>query len=220
MSPLTDEWFRFMPDPVREPFRNIAFELMWLHAKWNNYTALFEADGDQLGLLDATAPACFRIIHACMKTDILLSLARLTDPPSSSGRPNLSLRRLMVILTEAGFSAAADRCSSDLEELLEVCKPVRTRRNRLLAHADLATLQGVEAGPIPLIPPSLVNEALRHARTILNTIEAEFKDSETAYQAPILRGEAKALLMFLRKGLEAMEHDRHDRFASLKGLPK
>jgi hypothetical protein len=197
-----------MPDPLREPFRGIAYELMWLHAKWNNYTALFAAEADHSALLNATAPACFRIIHACMKNDILLSLARLTDPPSSLGRKNLSFPRLMAILRDAGYSDAANRCNPDLEALLDACKPVRTRRNKLLAHADLATLVGEDSQPLPLIPPSLFTEALVHARKILNTIEATFRESETAYQVPILRGEAQALLMYLRKGLEASEEER------------
>jgi len=96
MSPLTDEWFAFKPEPIREPIRSIALEVMLLHAEWDKNCQLFEGSPQQLAILDATAPACFRIIHHCIKTDIILSLARLTDPPASAGKPNLSLRRLMT----------------------------------------------------------------------------------------------------------------------------
>jgi hypothetical protein len=215
MSPLTDEWFAFMPDPIREPFRTIAFEVMWLHARWNNYCQLFEGDPQQLSILDSTAPACFRIIHHCMKTDIYLSLARLTDPPSSSGRANLSLKTLMIILTEAGHPNTAIQCQEHMAALATACKPIRTRRNRRLAHSDLKTLLNLDDQPFPLIPPSIVNQALLHIREILNIIEGSFRDSETAYQAVALRGEAKALLVFLRKGLDASEQERSDLLGSL-----
>ena len=215
MSPLTDEWFDFLPDPIREPFRSIAFEVMWLHAEWDNYCQLFEDKAQQRAILDGTAPACFRIIHHCIKTDIYLSLARLTDPPASAGRANLSLRRLMILLTEAGYSTIADRCRQDLDALLIVCRPIRARRNRRLAHADMATLLSPHNQPLPVIPPPIVNQALSHIRVILNTVEGCFKDSETAYQAVTLRGEAKALLLFLRKGLEASERDRNEALARL-----
>lgn len=113
----------------------------------------------------------------------------------------------------------ANRSSQDLDALLTVCWPLRAMRDRRLAHEDMATQLSPHDQPLPVIPLPIVNQALSHIRAILNTVEGSFRDSETAYQAVTLRGEAKALLLFLRKGVEASERDRNEALArpSAKG---
>ena len=121
----------------------------------------------------------------------------------------------MIILGEAGCADTAEACKEALETLNEVCGPIRTRRNRRLAHTDMATSLNLETQPLPLIPPDLVNKALSLVRSILNTIEGAFRESGTAYQAVMLRGDGKALLHFLRRGHDASEADRNQRMAEL-----
>jgi AbiU2 len=68
-------------------------EVAWIHSKWAEYVTLFGASPARIELMNQSAPSFFRTVQDSLWEGVLLHIARLTDPPKSKGKSNLSLRR-------------------------------------------------------------------------------------------------------------------------------
>src|SRR3989304_10132230 len=69
-------------------------EVAWLHAKWHEYKELYGEKPTRVELLNRAAGFFFRIVQDTLWEDTLLHVARLTDPPGSGRRQNLTVFRL------------------------------------------------------------------------------------------------------------------------------
>jgi hypothetical protein len=153
--------------------------------------------------------------------DVLIHISRLTDPPKSAGKSNLTLRQLPAFVTGL--------LRQDVDKLLAECEAncafARDWRMRRIAHNDLDLALG-DPRAVPLAPASrrAVNEALKSIAALLNAVEMHYKKSTVVYELHPL-GNAESLLYVLRDGLTA-EEKRHERLRSgqydpedLKRLP-
>ena len=57
--------------------------------KWEEYLELFGKTSSRIHLLNQSAPVFFKIVQDSLWENIILHLARLTDPPKSAGKNNL-----------------------------------------------------------------------------------------------------------------------------------
>ncbi|OYY51379.1 MAG: hypothetical protein B7Y54_10510 [Polaromonas sp. 35-63-240] len=73
-------------------------ELARLYRTWAEYVALFGTKESRVALLNEAAPAFTRIVQDFLWEGVILHIARLTDPPKSMGKPNLSVRALEEIV--------------------------------------------------------------------------------------------------------------------------
>jgi hypothetical protein len=109
-------------------------ECVLLHWKWEEYVTLFGTSPGRINLLNDSAGAFFRIVQDSLWEDILLHISRLTDPPRSSGKDNLTLQRLARLVE--------DQLQPPLRTLLTTCSAAcafaRDWRMRRIAHRDLA----------------------------------------------------------------------------------
>jgi hypothetical protein len=55
-------------------------EVAWLYIKWQEYIELFGKKPSRVDLLNNAAPLFFRIVQDALWYDILMHIARLTDP--------------------------------------------------------------------------------------------------------------------------------------------
>ena len=55
-------------------------EVTWLHAKWLEYRKLFAKSKESVDFLNETARFFFRVVQDVLWDDVLLHIARLTDP--------------------------------------------------------------------------------------------------------------------------------------------
>jgi AbiU2 len=72
-------------------------EVPWLHAKWNQYRQLYAHSRERVEFLNKVGGHFFGIVQHTLRDDILLHLARLTDPPKSN---RLTLQRLPKLAPE------------------------------------------------------------------------------------------------------------------------
>lgn len=192
-------------------------DVAWLHAKWNQYRQLYARSPERIALLNKAAGHFFAVIQNSLFEDVLLHLARLTDPPKSVGKENLTLQRIPELVMNSGLSA---ELKALVEAALKACESARDWRNRRLAHRDLALALATESDPLPGISRAEVEAALMALRVVLNRLAAHYWDSETAYQHVIGSiGEADSLVYYLRKGIRAEER-RMERFRQGKPLPE
>ncbi len=182
-------------------------QVAWLHRKWSEYVVLFGTKESRVTLLNNAAPSFSRILQDSLWEDVLLNIARLTDPPRSAGKFNLSVQALVELVGHAETKALV---KAGVAEALAASEFCRDWRNRHIAHRDLrlALQQGAEA----LKPACLlkVSDALRALEAVLNAVSNHYIESTTFFDFDPGYGGAISLLHVLDSGLEAqrMRHER------------
>lgn len=184
-------------------------EAAWIHEKWSQYVELFGTYPERVELLNRAAPSFFRTVQDSLVEDILLHLARLTDPPKSAGRSNLSLQRLSCALASAPIAEQVEDLSSTAHR---ACEFARDWRNRRIAHQDLAL--AVDPDPEPLAPASraAIKAAIAAVVELLNAVSLHYCDSTTMFEHRTGDTDAAGLLYIIRDGLRVKE----ERFAKVK----
>jgi hypothetical protein len=92
---------------------------------------------------------------------------------------------------------------ADLGEILERAEPFRVRRNRAIAHSDLATKLKIDGEVAPGICREMISAILDKMRELMNRCETSFFNSTTAYEMviPALGSDGDFLCEQLRRGV-------------------
>lgn len=180
-------------------FHLLVNECSWLHWKWGEYITLFGSKPERIDLLNEAAGAFFRIVQDSLWEDVLLHISRLTDPPKSAGKDNLTLQRLPHLVAPE-VRAEVDRL---LNECLDKSAFARDWRKRHIAHRDLCL--ALDEGSVPLAHASrlAVGDALESIARLLNSVECHYRKSEVAYELTSPLENAESLLYVLRDGIDA-----------------
>jgi hypothetical protein len=192
-------------------------QLTWLHQKWGDYVALFGTNPERIALLNQTGPTFFRTVQDCLWEDTLIHLARITDPPRSAGRDNLTIKQLPPLLSDQAKRA-------ELEALIASAVAsttfARDWRNRRIAHRDLLLSLQHPTEPLAQASRAHVTEALDAFGKVLNYISLQYLGSTTMFEfaAEPAAGGATSMLFYLRAGREA-ELERRERVKSGKFRP-
>src|SRR5690606_4985825 len=72
-------------------YHALESEYFWVRLKWQEFVALF-ASADRVEILNAAAPAYFLMLQDVLSDDILMHVARLTDPPTTGKKRNLTIQ--------------------------------------------------------------------------------------------------------------------------------
>lgn len=177
-------------------------EVLWLHAKWKEYKELYGEKPTRVDLLNRTAGLFFRIVQDALWEDALLHLARLTDPPCSAGKKNLTLLRLPLLVDDDDLRGQLDTLLTQAQVKTAFA---RDWRNRHIAHRDLANALGKGAKPLTGASRNHVNEALRALAVALNRVNTFYLKSELVFDVITPMTGSVTLLRVLRDGLAAKE---------------
>lgn len=182
-------------------------ELAWLYSKWGEYVELFGTEPSRIGLINSAAGRFFRMVQDSFWEDFLLHIARLTDPPRTAEKENLTIRKLPDLITDEDLK---DRLSSLIDAAVEKADFCRDWRNRHIAHKDLQL--AMRTGAEPLMPASRakVKEVMGSISDILNALSTHYMDSTTMFESIGDSGGALSLLYVLGDGLRA-EKERQER---------
>lgn len=140
----------------------IHTEVCELHFKWKFFSQLF-TEKQRFEILKATAPSLFAYVQDLMLHDIILCIARLTDPYKPKGRANLSFDS---ILAEIGDPSLHMEVSEIISKINAKTGAIRNWRNKKLAHNDLA--KAIEGTPLPPIYIIDLSEVLKLTSQVLN----------------------------------------------------
>lgn len=192
-----------MSPSLRNKFDAIHREVVVLHFKWTYFLQLF---GHQAGvkILNASAPALFKVIEDAMFYDIALSVMRLIDPPKTLGRQNLSFSALVLEIDDAQLRKQV----VDIEtQIAAKTRDVKSWRHRKLAHNDL-TGHLAKARTLPSIQYSDLFRAIELVRRAMQLLHAHYDNTDFRYEHCITQADGKMLLFHLKYGLECWEEDR------------
>jgi hypothetical protein len=176
-------------------------EVTWLYAKWNQYRMLFAKSPGRIELLNYVAGFFFRVIHDVLWEDVVLHIARLTDPPQSVGKDNLTLLRLAEAVKEPALSLELKNLAGQARATADFARDCRNRR---LAHRDLALAVDDQAMPLSGISREKIERALADVGAVLNKIESHSWHSEIAFAQFIPPpGDAESLAHYLQGAVDA-----------------
>lgn len=170
-------------------------EVVWLHAIWQEYRVLYGTSEEQLQVVNRAAGFFFKIVQDELWDSVLLRIAKLTDPPESMGKTNLTVRALPPLLKDVALS-------NELSALAEICVQkaafAREHRNKRIAHRDLlhATDPAVSLGGVSR---RNVEEMLESLRNVMNRMDAHYREMTVMYQDFVSTGGAQRLLYVLRR---------------------
>lgn len=191
-------------------------EVTWLHAKWLEYRKLYAESQKRIDLLNGTAAFFFRVVHDVLWEDVLLHIARLTDPPKQGKFENLTLLRLPEAVPN---QCLADELGALVENALDRSQFARQWRNKRLAHSDLSLALDAVASPLPGVSRQNVEEALGSFRRILDRLHLSYLDEEVAYEHFLTNKDAEALVHHLAVAARSEERQRQ-RLTQGKPLPE
>ncbi|HKT32773.1 MAG TPA: hypothetical protein VJS89_09850 [Gammaproteobacteria bacterium] len=194
-----------MGDDLGRLYSALWQEIVWLHRKWTEYVVLFGTKESRIELLNNAAPQFARMVQDSLWEDVLLHMARLTDPPKSAGKSNLSIQALLPLIDHTETKTTVQ---SQIARALAASEFCRDWRNRHLAHRDLHLALKLGAEPLKSGSRLNVTEALKSFATILNTISARYLESTTFFDSDADFGGALSLLAVLDLGLAAKEAKR------------
>src|SRR4249920_2361782 len=172
-------YVELMGDELGTLFHALRNELAWLYAKWSEYVELFGAKPSRIDLVNKAAGFFFRVVQDSLWEDSLLHVARLTDPPSSAGKDNLTIRRLPDLIRDA---SAKEHVRTLIDAAVGKADFCRDWRNRHIAHKDLKL--ALQKGAEPLKPASRakVKEALDSLSDVLNAVSLHYDRSTTSFE--------------------------------------
>lgn len=195
------------PEETGELFYELWINVAHLHLNWKNYRSLFGVSPDRIDLLKWVASTFFGLLDGILLHDLVLAIARLTDPPWTAGKDNASFGLLLEMLTPHIDPRLTDELRSELDDLQAHCEPIRQTRNRLLAHDDLATALRHHPNPLPGISRAYIEEILERVRNLLGNIEEHFLGLPTSHERILLgkHDDAESLVIALQS---AREHEK------------
>jgi hypothetical protein len=179
------EHIREMGEPLGTVFNALYSELLWLNVKWVEYVELFGVNPERIELLNGTAPAFFGIVQDVLLKDIMLQVARLTDPVKSPGKEekeNLTVQELPN-LVRPEIKGSIQRLVEEAKARTEFC---RQWRNRHIAHSDRAlALKHKHATPLPAASREKLREALHAIANILNAVSGPYGFAPSLFEHTI-----------------------------------
>jgi hypothetical protein len=198
-----------MPATIQPLWDSLNQEVIGLHAYWLTYRQLFCESEERLDLLNDCAGQFFYIVQDSLLSDLQLSLSKLSDPAETMGKKSATLQRLLDEITALNIPQLTVELTRQLEVYTDRCRGIKKRRNKELAHADLATLlqkYGYAKGT-QIQGPSRqeIEDALAALRQFMISIDVHFTGIETAYEHFISRDDGDSLVLILKQGLRYQE---------------
>jgi len=182
-------------------------ELAWLYWKWGEYVELFGTKPSRIDLINRAAGYFFRIVQDSLWDDSLLHISRLTDPPKSVGKKNLTICRLPLLIDDHTLKEKVSKLVDVAVKKSDFC---RDWRHRCIAHKDLDLALGAGAEPLKPASRAKIKESLNSIADVLNELSLHYMKSETMFEGIDTSGGVVSLLYVLDNGLHA-EDERKER---------
>ena len=189
-----------MGDDLGTIYFHLWNDIIGLNNRWDIYSLLFRKSDKRIALLNETADLFFKTLWHSLFEDVVLQLARLTDPPRTgkhkNGQENLTVKLLPDLVLEE-FKAEVELLVRDV---IDKASFARAWRNKALAHSDLKHKIDPDANPLPGITYSQVDKALESLSELMNGIDLHYNRSESRYKLIESETTVESLITYLHKG--------------------
>lgn len=152
-------------------------EVVAVHKLWFEYKELFGKGVQRIRLMNETTPRFFSIIQRLIQEEVILHIARITDPIKTGKFDNLTIQQLPQLVPDT----IQEEVRAKVLETVVDGSFTRDWRNKKLAHRDLAHSLDSKASPLEVATVERINLCLRDLAVTLNLISGHFEKSETHF---------------------------------------
>jgi hypothetical protein len=178
-------------------------EVVILHLYWKEYLELFSTNQKRIDRMNQAAPGFFRMLQTELFQTNVLHIARLTDPPQSMGKDNLTLHNLPGLVDDKNLQNKLIGLLALAEQKTSFC---REWRNRRFAHYALElALNESSATSLKAVTKETVEAGLKSLADVLNAIESHYFKSGTSFDAVVSLNGATKLLYVLGDGVKQQQ---------------
>src|SRR5687768_1382998 len=133
MDEVRAGYVNLMGSELGSSFATLHRKLIELHMVWQQYRQLFGSDPETVALLNRTAGLFFKIAQDEIWDSVLLGISRMTDPPETRGKKNLTINSLPILIGDPALrQELEDLCAAALDQ----ASFAREHRNKRIAHQD------------------------------------------------------------------------------------
>jgi hypothetical protein len=179
-----DDIKKDMIDKLGNDFGSLIYtlynEVTWLTFKWLEFSELYGSKETRIELLNHSAPFFFFTIQKVLWDNLILGIARLTDPSESMGKRNITLNAVPAFLSDINFR---NEIEHDIDELITESKFCRDRRNKIIAHMDYDL--GIDVQNAKALEPATrtkLRSVIESIQSIYNKVEFKYLGTTTAYK--------------------------------------
>ncbi len=162
-------------------FNRIHNEVIYIHAKWNEFESLFGTDPIRIDLMNKIAPRFFYHYQNLLLENILLGITRITD--SKKTRNKKDRERLTIHwLTSLIEVPLRGEIKKDIANINTETLFARNWRNRKIAHIEKDLALNKNHDPLPPATRDKLTKALSSLRKMMNKIQLHYFEQEFMYQ--------------------------------------
>ncbi len=180
-------------------FHELYAEVVWLHIKWDQLQRLFKHSKARTRIIQETAPEFFTMVRRVLVDDILLHIIKLTDNIGRKNNRNLTLWRLPELIEDPKLRQLI---VDDLQIIENQREPIRTLRNKYLAHFDLDFVLASHTlkGSIKINDEN-IDCVLKRIARILNHLYRVKANHKMLFEDIPVNDDVEALIAYLQIGL-------------------
>ncbi len=170
-----------MDRELRQAYELLNNEVLWICLRWQIFKQIYGTSRENIELLNEFAPVSFRIFQDSSYDDIILSINRLLDPPSTCGKDNLALSRLLLMIKEKNCQELHEELAPTYEEIKSKSKAIIEQRHKRIGHNDLESIKS-NFHFLPGTSRHMVNDILDDIYSFMNRVSGYFDESECYYR--------------------------------------
>ncbi|WP_343652297.1 hypothetical protein [Stenotrophomonas sp.] len=196
MDEIRSKYISSMGQELGASFYELYRKLVELHVVWQQYRQLFGGDPDTVHMLNRASGLFFKIVQDELWDSVLLGVSRMTDPPTTGKKKNLTIQSLPELISDAVLQGDV-RILCD--KALAAAEFAREHRNKRIAHQDHDYLSNRNSDPLSGISRAAVEEMLASLRAVLNRLDLHFRDNTVMYEDFVDESGARLLVHKLRQ---------------------
>lgn len=196
---IRDEMLKKLGTDFGSLFYSLYNEITWLTFKWIEFRELYGTKESRFELMNKAAPFFFFTIQKVLWENLLLGVARITDPTETMGKKNTTLKALGQHLQEDSFKSEFE---NDLNDILAESKFCRDWRNRWIAHMDYElSIDRQNARPLETATRQKLRVTIEKIHSLYNKISFKYLGSTAAWHMLDSDRGAISLLYRIEDGL-------------------
>lgn len=169
--------------------------------RYHEFQELF-CDPARVNLLNAIGGGLFRDVQQMSWSDLILRLTRLTDPPKSVGKDNLTVQRMPDLCKDPDLRKEV---RSLVREAVDATGFARDWRNRRIGHTDLIRAIDPRAKPLAKANLRRAKAALDAVHAVLNTISERLLQTGIMNEV-VIRPRARAFIAYTTQLIDAVRY--------------
>jgi hypothetical protein len=173
------EYSRLMGEEFGHVFYLLTCEVHFLYQKIGDFEGLFGRSHEQINILNEIQGSLFGRYQRVLRNDILLHIARLSDPAQTGKYKNLTMHSLGELSKQTQLS---DSLGIMLQQVDSATEFSRSWRNLAIAHKDYEfALDKPAARSVSESTRLAWKSAANQMAETLNYVVQHYKDAEIAF---------------------------------------